>query len=195
MYKIFTDKGKLFKCNIDISGASMKDCHARLLLETDENIFLYKGKVNSNGVCEVEIPKIKNFEEGVEGKMKLEVIVENTLFNPWESDFIVTASKKVNVQVEDENDLEPVKESIVDNKMKVSVIMDDEDENLEYKNNLIKEEVKKEEVKEVVQEKKEEIKKEEIKKEIKKEETMIVKENKSPKDEIFDFNSFLENNK
>jgi hypothetical protein len=24
MYKIFTDKGKLFKCNIDISGASMK---------------------------------------------------------------------------------------------------------------------------------------------------------------------------
>jgi hypothetical protein len=44
MYKIFTDKGKLFKCNIDISGASMKDCHARLL-ETDDNIFLYKGKV------------------------------------------------------------------------------------------------------------------------------------------------------
>jgi hypothetical protein len=191
MYKIFTDKGKLFKCNIDISGASMKDCHARLLLETDEGIFLYKGKVNSNGVCEVEIPKIKNFEEGVEGKMKLEVIVENTLFNPWESDFVVTASKKVNVQVEDENDLEPVKESIIDNKMKVSVIMDDEDE-VEYKNNLIKEEVKKEEVKEVVQEKKEE-----IKKDIKKEETKVenIKENKSPKDEIFDFNSFLENNK
>jgi hypothetical protein len=47
MYKIFTDKGKLFKCNIDISGASMKG-HARLLLETDDNIFLYKGKVNSS---------------------------------------------------------------------------------------------------------------------------------------------------
>jgi hypothetical protein len=47
MYKIFTDKGKLFKCNIDISGASMKDCHARLL-ETDDNIFLYKGKVIVN---------------------------------------------------------------------------------------------------------------------------------------------------
>jgi hypothetical protein len=40
MYKIFTDKGKLFKCNIDISGASMKDCHARLLLETDDNIYI-----------------------------------------------------------------------------------------------------------------------------------------------------------
>jgi hypothetical protein len=40
MYKIFTDKGKLFKCNIDISGASMKDCHARLLLETDDNFFI-----------------------------------------------------------------------------------------------------------------------------------------------------------
>jgi hypothetical protein len=38
MYKIFTDKG-LFKCNIDISGASMKDC-ARLLLETDEYFFI-----------------------------------------------------------------------------------------------------------------------------------------------------------
>jgi hypothetical protein len=36
----------------------MKDCHARLLLETDDNI-LYKGKVNSSGICEVEIPKIK----------------------------------------------------------------------------------------------------------------------------------------
>jgi hypothetical protein len=45
MYKIFTDKGKLFKCNIDISGASMKDCHARLLLETDDNFFYIRVKL------------------------------------------------------------------------------------------------------------------------------------------------------
>jgi len=179
MYKIFTDKGKLFKCNIDISGASMKDCYARLLLETDENIFLYKGKVNSSGICEVEIPKIKNFEEGVEGKMKLEVIVENTLFEPWESDFVVTASKKVNVKVDEE---ESIKESKIDNSMKVSVVMEEDEDDSEE---LIREEKK------VIEKIVEEPTKEPIKVKEQPKNSNSLKENK----DIFTFDTFIDKNK
>ena len=93
MYKVFTDKQKTFKCNIDISGASLSDCQARLIMETTDGNIFYNGSVDSNGNCVVNIPKIKLMEEGVNGKMKLEVIVENTIFNTWESDFTVATSK------------------------------------------------------------------------------------------------------
>jgi hypothetical protein len=182
MYKIFTDKGKLFKCNIDISGATLDDCYARILLETEEKTFLYKGKVNKNGICEVEIPKLKNmFNEGVEGKIKLEVIVENTLFNPWESDFVVTASKKVDVHVEEEEEM-PIKESKNDDKMKVSIIMDEEDEEVKpikkEEKILEKEEIKSED-KKVIENKKNDNKK------------IINSKDDSLEGEIFDFESFF----
>lgn len=184
MYKIFTDKGKLFKCNIDISGASLEDCYARILLETEEKTFLYKGKVNNSGMCEVEIPKLKNmFNEGVEGKIKLEVIVENTLFNPWESEFIVTASKKVDVHIDE--DETPIKESKLDSKMKVSVIMDEEE--TEYKS-LDK---KTEKVVEKIEDKLEDKKIVEEKVESKKIENKKVNVKDSESQEIFDFESFF----
>lgn len=188
MYKVFTDKGKLFKCNIDISGANIEDCQARILLETADNIFLYKGIVKEDGVCEVEIPRLKNIKEGLEGKISLEVIVENTLFNPWESDFIVSATKKVTVDIDDD-DKRPITESKIDNKMKVSVHIDEEEEevnNTKPENNKT---LDKEQVNENIEEVEQEVEQEETEEIL--EDSLNTDSDFDINDEVFDFNSFF----
>ena len=45
MYKLFTDKTELFECNINISGASLSNTQARLVIETPELTLLFKGEV------------------------------------------------------------------------------------------------------------------------------------------------------
>jgi len=177
MYKIFTDKQKTFKCNIDISGASLNDCHARLIMETADGNFFYKGKVDSNGNCSVDIPKIKLINEGISGKIKLEVIVENTIFNTWESEFMVATSKKVNVQVEDDEDSDIKVNESNDDKMKVNVQVEDEDEDEEYI-----EEIKPDPIKEEDYDFKKDYKKESLSDENKENEKL----------DIFNFQDFLE---
>ena len=36
MYKLFTDKTELFECDIKLTGASLKNSQARLLIESDD---------------------------------------------------------------------------------------------------------------------------------------------------------------
>lgn len=98
MYKLFTDNNKTFNCNVDVSGVSLDECTARLILQTENINLLYEGEINRNGICTVNIKKIKKYlEENTKGKIKLEIVAENTLFTPWESDFIVEAEKKVKI--------------------------------------------------------------------------------------------------
>ena len=61
---------------------------------------LFEGKVNKNGDCVIPIKKLKHIlPEGVEGKLKLEVIADDTYFSPWEDNFIVKVNKRVTVEV------------------------------------------------------------------------------------------------
>ena len=57
MYKLFTDKTELFECDINISGASLSNTQARLVIETPELTLLFKGEVDSKGKCVVPIKK------------------------------------------------------------------------------------------------------------------------------------------
>ena len=54
------------------------------------------------------------------GKIKLEVIAENTVFVPWEDDFKVKMSKKVTVQVPNSHKKE-TPQSIKESKVSVRV--------------------------------------------------------------------------
>ena len=36
MYKLFTDKTEVFECNIKLEGASLKNSHARLIIESED---------------------------------------------------------------------------------------------------------------------------------------------------------------
>lgn len=100
MYKLFTDKTEVFECNIKLEGASLKNSHARLIIESEDVNLLFNGTINKDGKCTIPIKKLKGLLEGeTSGQIKLEVIADDTYFTPWKSDFIVEASRKVTVEV------------------------------------------------------------------------------------------------
>jgi len=114
-YKLYTDKSNKFNCNIEVEGTSLAKSQVRLVIESDEMNFMFKGSIQSNGECEVIIPKTKNFlNEGTIGNMRLEVIADDVYFEPWASDFSVVANKKVTVQIAEQEEEKP--------KMKVQVV-------------------------------------------------------------------------
>ena len=58
-YKLYTDKANKFNCNIEVEGTSLAKSQVRLVIESDEMTYMFKGSIQSNGECEVTIPKTK----------------------------------------------------------------------------------------------------------------------------------------
>lgn len=111
MYTLYTDKSEDFKCNIGVEGANISNTYARLVLENKNLNLLFEGKVNKDGSCVIPIKQLKNIlPEGLEGKMKLEVIADDTYFSPWEDDFIIKVNKKVTVEVKNDTSKQNIKE-------------------------------------------------------------------------------------
>ena len=119
MYKLFTDKTNLFECSISLQGASLKKSKARLVVETTDYSLMFNGSISSGGKCEIPIRKLKGLiDENTSGNIRLEVVAEDTLFTPWESDFEVDASKKVTVEVKTQTAKKPIVEAKVKVKIK-----------------------------------------------------------------------------
>jgi hypothetical protein len=128
-YSLFTDKPNKFNCNIEIEGTSLAKSKVRLVVETDEMTYMFNGSIENNGLCEVNIPKTKNFlSEGSKGNMRLEVIADDVYFEPWSSDFSVKTQKKVNVVVQEQVEDKP--------KLKVQVF-EQEQEKVSEKNEVV----------------------------------------------------------
>ena len=102
MQKFFTDKTKLFECNIAIDGANLNETKARLILEfPNKRNLLFYGDINRNtGKCEVLIPALKEMDE-CEGNVLLEVIADSTYFESWSDKFKLQQNKKVVVEIYD----------------------------------------------------------------------------------------------
>jgi TusA-related sulfurtransferase len=101
-YKLYTDKTETFKCKIHLEGAELTEAKSRLVIESPKFSLLFEGTIDKNGNCEVPIKKLKNvLKENDSGKMKLEVIADDTYFEPWTSDFSVDTSKKIKVEVKE----------------------------------------------------------------------------------------------
>ena len=99
-YKLWTDKKEIFECKITLEGASLKEATSRIIVNTPDLKLMFEGVIDNNGNCKVPIRKLRGlFSEGDKGTIKLEVIAEDTYFRPWESDFIINTSKKINVEV------------------------------------------------------------------------------------------------
>jgi ABC-type dipeptide/oligopeptide/nickel transport system ATPase subunit len=134
MFKIFKDKDRVFKCTVDVFGANIDECKARLIFEYNDQVIMYKGSIDNNGQCKVIIPKVKGFNEGESGKVTLEVIADNTLFESWSSNFEVAFDKKVNIVFENsdnsDNPKQDTKNNIDEelNSKRVSVIIEDDTE-------------------------------------------------------------------
>jgi hypothetical protein len=111
-YKLYTDKQETFECDLFLEGADLKDSSARIIVETKDLTLLFKGEINKDGNCKVPIKKLKGLlDEKSEGNIKLEVIAEDTLIEPWQSEFVVETSKKVTVEVKSQNNKKQIKES------------------------------------------------------------------------------------
>jgi hypothetical protein len=111
MYKLFTDKTEVFECNVKLEGASLKNSHARLIIESEEVNLLFNGKIDSTGKCTIPIKKLRGLlESNTKGEIKLEIIAEDTYFTPWRSEFKVEASKQITVEVKSQ-DVEIITES------------------------------------------------------------------------------------
>ena len=111
-YKLYTDKQETFECDLFLEGADLKNSSARILVETKDLTPLFPGTITKDGNCKVPIKKLKGLlDENTTGDIKLEVIAEDTLIEPWQSNFVVSTSKKVTVEVKSQGNKKQIKES------------------------------------------------------------------------------------
>lgn len=100
VYKLYKDKPIQFECRIDLKGAKLNNANARLIVESDDLSLLFQGSITKNGKCIIPIPKLVGLmEELTVGEIRLEVIVDDTYFQPWSSAFKVDVAKKLTVEV------------------------------------------------------------------------------------------------
>ena len=112
MYKLYTDKQETFECDLFLEGADLKQSSARLIVESKDLTLMFKGTIDDKGNCKVPIKKLKGLlDENTTGDIKLEVIAEDTLIEPWQSNFVVSTSKKVTVEVKSQGNKKQIKES------------------------------------------------------------------------------------
>ena len=112
MYKLYTDKQETFECDLFLEGADLKESSARLIVESKDLTLMFKGTIDDKGNCKVPIKKLKGLmSENTTGDIKLEVIAEDTLIEPWQSDFIVDTAKKVTVEIKSQKTKPQIKES------------------------------------------------------------------------------------
>ena len=112
MYKLYTDKQETFECDLFLEGADLKESSARLIVESKDLTLMFKGTIDEKGNCKVPIKKLKGLmNENTTGDIKLEVIAEDTLIEPWQSDFVVETAKKETVEVKSQTTKPQIKES------------------------------------------------------------------------------------
>ena len=99
MYKLLKDKNNEFQCEIRLEGASAKNAKVRLFLEGDGCEYAFNGKIE-NEQCIIPLGKLKKFANLLEsGKIRLEVVADDTLFVPYENNYELEAEKRVTVEV------------------------------------------------------------------------------------------------
>jgi hypothetical protein len=99
LYKIYRDKEEIFECNISVQGAKLSSSQVRLIFDHEICNLVFYGKISKDGKCVVPLKKMNFYPERSTGRVRLEVIVDDTIFIPWEETFIVEGAKKVTVQI------------------------------------------------------------------------------------------------
>ena len=104
-YTLYTDKKEDFECAIKLEGASLTDAKSRTIIQTDNLNLMFEGTIDKNGKCKIPISRMKGLlSEQITGMMRLEVIAEDTYFQPWESKFTVDSKKKLTVEVKSQTE-------------------------------------------------------------------------------------------
>jgi hypothetical protein len=99
LYKLYRDKEETFECSIQVEGASLASTSARLIIESAHMNLVFYGRLHKDGRCVVPLKKMNMLPEGTRGQIRLEVIVDDTVFSPWETNCMVEGAKKVSVDI------------------------------------------------------------------------------------------------
>ena len=121
MYKLLKDKNNEFQCEIKLVGANEKTAKVRLFLEGVGCEYSFNGTIDGTK-CRVNLGKLKSFSNLMEsGKIRLEVVADDTLFVPYESTYELEESKGVTVEVIENNSTpkKPMVEVVVEQQKKV----------------------------------------------------------------------------
>ena len=122
-YILYTDRKENFSCDIALEVARITEAFARIILETNELSYVFNGQIDGNGKCRIPIRPLKGLMEVRDmGKMVLEVVADDTYFQPWESEFVVDAHKKLAVKVNEQSHPSKAKISVSINNNKKKVI-------------------------------------------------------------------------
>lgn len=99
-YTLYTDKNENFECEVSVKNASLKGSIARLVVESaDGTNLIFNGQIQGEK-CVIPIKRLRGLlEENSHGNVHLEVIVEDTYFKPWKSNFVVEEHTSVKVKV------------------------------------------------------------------------------------------------
>ena len=93
MYKLLRDKNNEFQCEIKLVGASEKTAKVRLFLEGVGCEYSFGGIIEGTR-CRVNMGKLKPYTSLLEsGKIRLEVVADDTLFIPYESTYQIRRVK------------------------------------------------------------------------------------------------------
>jgi hypothetical protein len=98
-YKLYRDRDETFECKVNVEGAALINSAARLILESDLWNLVFNGKIYKDGRCIIPLRKMTILPEGTIGKARLEIIIDDTIFVPWEDAFMVEGLKKVSVEI------------------------------------------------------------------------------------------------
>lgn len=94
MLKLLKDKQNEFSCELQIEGASSSASVARLYFENSGYELVFQGKIQNN-TCVIPIGKASLLHLPDSGNLRLEVVVDDTVFTPYESRYEVEQSKSV----------------------------------------------------------------------------------------------------
>jgi len=98
-YKIYRDKAETFVCDMEITGASAINSKARIIMECKDLTYMFEGTIDDKGQCRIPLRKMNFLQENEGGIIKLEVIAEDMVFQPWQDNFVAVNSKKVSVKI------------------------------------------------------------------------------------------------
>lgn len=97
-YPLYIDTTEDFSCTIKIEGADAKEASARLVIETSKYSLMFEGEIKDEQVT-IPLTRLKSIlDEGDMGKMKLEVVADDTLLIPWEATYDAQLSKKASIE-------------------------------------------------------------------------------------------------
>ena len=99
-YTIQIDKKQNFECQLYLEGTSLTNAKPRLILETGNSSYVFKGNVNASGNCVIPFTNVNKTLSGVTtGKMVLEVVAGNTIFTPYSDTFVIKGSTEPSINL------------------------------------------------------------------------------------------------